>query len=142
MRLVLLTVIAACGAAHESDALARRRIAMGLPDAPMPLKEAMAELERRGSLDWLRTGGGEGVGGAGGGRRGGGEGVEEAIRIENLLDRAQPAEPSYARFEVLLDLARAYATELVRGAPGAREALLQSCIACHAEFREEPGAPR
>ncbi len=128
MRLALLLAIVSCAGEPALDAVERRRIAMGLRADPVALKEAMAELERRGSLDWLRTGG------AGG--------DEEPLRIENLLLRARPSEPSEPRFLELLADAREKSAALVRGVPRAREALLASCLACHAAFRKELGAPR
>ncbi len=78
-------------------------------------------MERRASLDWLR------LGGAGG--------EDQPLRIENLLLRARPAEPPDPRFLELLAEARGRAAALVRGEPGAREALLASCLACHGEFQ-------
>ena len=116
MRMTLLLVLlAACATEEPPSAAARRRIALGLDDAPLPLKRAMKKLEPfEEAIDRGRVT------------------LDDALRIENLLQRAQPRDdPGFAE---ALDEARVLARDLVDGGGAALQA---ACADCHARFRED-----
>jgi cytochrome c553 len=112
----LVILLAGCG--QEPDpgaALERRRIALGLEDAPLSVKRAMVRLDKLDVEARLEQG----------------AGLDLALTVENLLDRFE-----FEKEPGLLEASRAAARALVAGT-GSAEDLLTSCAACHARHREE-----
>jgi len=138
--LLLPALLAACadpGPDLETE-LQARRAALGLPKEPLPLKAAMQEMQRRAFEPLL--------GRVGSRRLPPPEVLDAALRMENLLARAEPAgaegrahDP--AAFDALLadarDRAFALARAVASGNEGTPEAygLLATCVNCHRRFR-------
>lgn len=113
---LLFLLLAACAAEDDKppSAAERRRIALGLDDKPLSLKRAMKKLEPfEEAIDK------------------GAVSLDDALRIENLLQRAEHD----AEMAAAMDAARAKAAALVAGGPA--DALQASCADCHATFRED-----
>ena len=150
----ICAILAACGAEQaperEVDALARRRLALGLEDGPLDFKQAMGQLEERGYERLLKE--------AAVGRRPLGEVRDTALRIANLLDRAVPGVAGFlggaGNRDVDVDMEREFhalfADALVQANAAASAAvagqgdlarrrcrtLLESCVRCHQLYRE------
>jgi hypothetical protein len=130
-RAYAVLLLAACadpGPDVETD-LRARRAALGLPRDPLTFQAAMAAMQK-GAYEPLL-------------------GREAALRIENLLARADPATAEGRAadpkaFDALVEAARRGADRLARAAAGGREAtaeaydLLTTCVNCHRTFRRPP----
>ncbi|MCK6462047.1 MAG: hypothetical protein L6Q95_19365, partial [Planctomycetes bacterium] len=139
--LLALSLVAACGSDGEADArLAARRAALGLPEDPVPVSEAMARLREKGYEGLLARAQ------LGSKALRPDEVLDAALEIESLLSRADPSTaaarpPDPPGFDARLAAARGKATDLARaiaaGKPGEREAgdLVASCLDCHVTFR-------
>ena len=122
---LLPLLLVACGDAAPStdEILAGRRIALGLPETPLPFREAMREMKRRGLEEALERDG---------------DLFEPALRIENLLARAGAADRDDAFREALRaarGAALALAREAAAGEPSSA-ALAAACKRCHVSYRK------
>ncbi|MHC4548649.1 MAG: hypothetical protein ACYTEZ_07710 [Planctomycetota bacterium] len=136
----LLCLLAACGNSGRDakEVLLARRVALGLGEEPLAFADAMHAMAKREV---------EGLLARVGSRRLPREQVlDEAVRIESLLARADPASAGAYRaanpeeFDALAAQARRRALQFARAAAGEdarREAeqLLVACVDCHLTYR-------
>jgi len=103
------------------ERLRTRRAALGLESAPLPMAAAMEGIERAGYEKALARGD---------------LALDDALRLENLLVRAEPGDVP----EGMLNRARRLVSEYVHAlAAGERPAggpLVRSCVDCHLKYRQ------
>jgi hypothetical protein len=123
---LLAALLAACSgddaATREKlEKLRSRRAALGLDPEPLAMAEAMQRIEKAGYEAALVRGD---------------LGLDDALRLENLLVRAQPG----AIPEGMLHRARRLVSEYVHALAGGERPttgpLVRSCVDCHLKYRE------
>jgi hypothetical protein len=120
---LLAALLAACSGENAAtlDKLRSRRIALGLEAEPLPMAEAMQRIDKaryetalaRGDLT-----------------------LDDALRLENLLVRAQPGEIPEGMLHRARRLVSEYVHALAEGERPTTGPLVRSCVDCHLKYRE------